>query len=73
MDEAMCFIILGWHYGYKTGWDVEWQKWFREKAQRFADSWNSVPYQRHYRTRYTMDNPGTILGPMVLRKQMEPA
>ena len=43
MDEAMCFVTLGWHYGYKAGWDTAWQAWFREKAARFADAWNSVP------------------------------
>lgn len=43
MDEAMCFVTLGWHYGYKAGWEAAWQAWFKEKAQRFADAWNSVP------------------------------
>ncbi len=43
MDEAMCFITLAWHYGFKAGWDPVWQAWFKEKAARFADAWNSVP------------------------------
>jgi hypothetical protein len=43
MDEAMCFVTLAWHYGYKAGWDAAWQAWFKEKAARFADAWNSVP------------------------------
>ena len=43
MDEAMCFILLGWHYGYKAQWDHAWQSWFRQKAPRFADAWHSVP------------------------------
>ena len=43
MDEAMCFVILGWHYGYKSGWDASWKEWFKVKAQRFADAWNSIP------------------------------
>ena len=43
MDEAMCFITLGWHYGYKAQWSRQWKAWFREKAHRFADAWNSVP------------------------------
>jgi hypothetical protein len=43
MDEAMCFVTLAWHYGYKANWDAAWQAWFKEKAQRFADAWNSVP------------------------------
>ncbi len=43
MDEAMCFVTLGWHYGYKAGWDAAWKSWFREKAQCFADAWSSVP------------------------------
>lgn len=42
MDEAMCFITLAWHYGFKAGWDPAWQAWFKEKAERFADAWNSV-------------------------------
>lgn len=43
MDEAMCFVILGWHYGYKAGWDDSWKAWFKEKSQSFADAWNSIP------------------------------
>ena len=43
MDEAMCFVTLGWHYGYKAGWDAAWKAWFKEKASCFADAWNSVP------------------------------
>ena len=43
MDEAMCFILLGWHYGYKAGWDAAWQAWFQAKSARFVDAWNSVP------------------------------
>jgi len=43
MDEAMCFVTLAWHYGYKAGWDAAWQAWFKQKAQRFSDAWNSVP------------------------------
>jgi hypothetical protein len=43
MDEAMCFITLAWHYGYKARWDAAWQEWFAANAQRFEDAWNSVP------------------------------
>jgi hypothetical protein len=43
MDEAMNFITLAWHYGYKAGWDAGWQTWFKAKAQHFVDAWNSVP------------------------------
>ena len=43
MDEAMCFITLAWHYGYKAGWDAAWQAWFKTKRERFVDVWNSVP------------------------------
>ncbi len=43
MDEAMCFVILGWHYGFKSGWNSEWETWFKEKSQNFIDAWNSVP------------------------------
>ena len=43
MDEAMCFITLAWHYGYKAGWDAAWQAWFKAKQERFVDAWNSVP------------------------------
>jgi hypothetical protein len=43
MDEAMCFITLAWHYGHKAKWDATWQRWFKTKAQQFADAWNSVP------------------------------
>ncbi len=43
MDEAMCFITLAWHYGYKAGWDAAWQRWFTAKTARFEDAWNSVP------------------------------
>jgi hypothetical protein len=50
MDEAMCFITLAWHYGYKAAWDAAWRTWFAGKAQSFADAWNSVPR-----------NPGTGL------------
>jgi hypothetical protein len=43
MDEAMNFITLAWHYGYKAGWDARWQSWFRANLQHFVDAWNSVP------------------------------
>ncbi len=43
MDEAMCFVTLGWHYGYKSGWDENWKNWFKEKSQSFVNAWNSVP------------------------------
>lgn len=43
MDEAMCFITLTWHYGYKTGWSGTWKRWFKAKSTRFTDAWNSVP------------------------------
>ena len=43
MDEALGFVILAWHYGYKAAWDTTWRKWFKEKAPRFADAWNCVP------------------------------
>lgn len=43
MDEAMCFIILAWHYACKAGWDAGWKAWFAGKASRFADAWHSVP------------------------------
>lgn len=43
MDEAFCFVILGWHYGYKSGWSAEWRGWFEQRAKRFVDAWNSAP------------------------------
>jgi hypothetical protein len=43
MDEAMCFVLLAWHYGYKAEWDAGWKTWFKQKATRFADAWNSAP------------------------------
>lgn len=43
MDEAMCFITLAWHYGCKAGWDLAWQSWFSQNAQRFVAAWNSLP------------------------------
>ena len=43
MDEALCFITLAWHYGYKARWDAAWRVWFQAKAPRFAEAWNSVP------------------------------
>ncbi len=43
LDEALCFITLAWHYGYKAGWNSEWRGWFHHKAQRLEDAWNSVP------------------------------
>jgi hypothetical protein len=43
MDEAFCFVTLAWHYGYKAGWDAEWQSWFKNNAQRFAAAWQSAP------------------------------
>jgi hypothetical protein len=43
MDEAMCFVTLAWHYGYKAGWGADWQAWFKEKSPSFSDAWNSVP------------------------------
>jgi hypothetical protein len=43
MDEAMNFITLAWHYGYKAGWDGEWQAWFRAHSQPLVMAWNSVP------------------------------
>ena len=42
MDEAMCFVTLAWHYGYKAGWDAAWQSWFTRRAPRFVDAWNSA-------------------------------
>lgn len=43
MDEAMCFVLLAWHYGHRAGWGAEWQVWFKTKAERFENAWNSVP------------------------------
>lgn len=43
MDEAMNFITLAWHYGYRTNWDQSWQTWFRIHSQHFVDAWNSLP------------------------------
>jgi hypothetical protein len=43
MDEAMCFVTLGWHYGYKAGWNTVWKTWFKIKAPSFVNAWNSVP------------------------------
>jgi hypothetical protein len=43
MDEAFCFVTLAWHYGYKAGWNAEWQAWFKANAERFADAWQSAP------------------------------
>ncbi|MDD5706927.1 MAG: hypothetical protein PHR35_13475 [Kiritimatiellae bacterium] len=60
MDETMCFITLGWHYGFKAGWDAAWQAWFKEKAQRFADAWNSVPRNPRTGLVTQWDTPGHI-------------
>ena len=49
MDEAMCFVTLAWHYGYKAGWDESWKMWFKENSECFADAWNSVPRNRKTR------------------------
>ncbi len=43
MDASMCFITLGWHYGYKSGWDDSWKGWFASLAPQFAEAWHSVP------------------------------
>lgn len=43
LDEALCFITLAWHYGFKAGWDTSWSEWFKSLRPRFADAWNSVP------------------------------
>lgn len=43
MDEAACFVILAWHYGYKADWDAKWQTWFNAHTQNFIDAWNSFP------------------------------
>jgi len=43
MDQAMNFVTLAWHYGYKAEWDQKWQAWFRANAQHFVDAWYSVP------------------------------
>ncbi|MBI5094675.1 MAG: hypothetical protein HZB26_19845 [Candidatus Hydrogenedentes bacterium] len=43
MDEAMCYILLAWHYGYRAAWDNAWQAWFNSKPERFTNAWNSVP------------------------------
>jgi len=43
MDEALNFVTLAWHYGYKAGWDVQWQTWFRANSHHFVEAWNSVP------------------------------
>jgi hypothetical protein len=43
LDEAMCYITLGWYAGSKSNWDAEWKTWFAGKAQHFIDAWNSVP------------------------------
>jgi hypothetical protein len=43
LDEALCFITLAWHYGFKAEWDASWRIWFKGKGSRFADAWNSVP------------------------------
>jgi hypothetical protein len=48
LDEAMCFITLAWHYGYKAGWDAAWQSWFIANSRQFVDAWNSVP--RNFQT-----------------------
>jgi hypothetical protein len=43
LDSAPCFITLGWHFGYKAGWDASWRGWFQGKAPQFAAAWNSMP------------------------------
>jgi hypothetical protein len=43
MDEAFCFVTLAWHYGYKAGWNREWQAWFKKNAGRLSDAWHSAP------------------------------
>lgn len=43
LDEAMCFVTLAWHYGYKAAWDRAWQDWFAQNAGRFVDAWESAP------------------------------
>lgn len=43
MDEAMCFVTLAWHYGFKAGWDDAWCTWFKLNSHRFVDAWDSVP------------------------------
>ena len=43
LDESFCFITLGWHYGYKAGWDTSWRAWFKTLAPRFAEAWESAP------------------------------
>jgi hypothetical protein len=62
MDEAMCFVILAWHYGYKAGWNAEWQDWFKGKEQRFADAWGSVPRNRETGLVTQWNTPGHIGG-----------
>jgi hypothetical protein len=43
MDEAMCYVTLGWYYGHQANWDGVWKTWFADKAPHFIDAWNSVP------------------------------
>ncbi len=47
MDQAMNFVTLAWHYGYKANWNAAWQKWFRANSQHFVDAWASVPRNPH--------------------------
>lgn len=60
MDEAMCFILLAWHYGYKASWDTAWKSWFKTNSGRFVNAWNSVPRnpKTHLVTQWT--TPGHV-------------
>jgi hypothetical protein len=43
MDQAMNFVTLAWHYGFKANWNEPWQKWFSVNSQHLVDAWGSVP------------------------------
>jgi hypothetical protein len=62
MDEAMNFITLAWHYGYKAGWNAEWKTWFRANEGRFVKAWYSVPRNPHTGLITQWTTPGHLAG-----------
>ena len=58
MDEAMCFVTLAWHYGYKAGWDAAWQSWFAANARRFVGCMEQRAAQPQDGPRHPMDDAG---------------
>ena len=62
MDEAMNFITLAWHYGYKAGWNAEWKSWFRANEEHFVKAWYSVPRNPHTGLITQWTTPGHLAG-----------